>query len=113
VISYTITVQNTGNQTLTGVTVNDAFASNLVRGSDVVGDNDANLEVGETWSYTASHIVTQAEIDTGSDIVNTATADSNQTGPDTDDAAVSVSQSPSLNIVKSASVLGLPDALPI
>jgi uncharacterized repeat protein (TIGR01451 family) len=63
VISYTIGVQNTGNQTLTGVTVSDPFISNLTRIADTTGDNDNDLEVGETWAYTASHTVTQAEID--------------------------------------------------
>jgi uncharacterized repeat protein (TIGR01451 family) len=107
VISYTIGVQNTGNQTLTGVTVSDPFISNLTRIADTTGDNDNLLEVGETWAYTASHTVTQAEIDSGwSTIVNTATADSNETGPDTDDASIPVTQSPSLNIVKNASVPG-------
>ena len=37
--------------------------SNLTRVTDLVGDNDNLLEVGETWRYTASHAVTQAEID--------------------------------------------------
>ncbi|MEJ8824817.1 hypothetical protein WKW80_22720, partial [Variovorax humicola] len=44
-ISYTITVTNTGNTTLTGVTVTDPYANlgSIVRGADVVGDNDALL----------------------------------------------------------------------
>src|SRR5678816_1588317 len=96
VISYTIRVQNTGNQTLTGVTVADPFVSNLTRVADISGDGDNLLEVGETWAYTATHAVTQAEIDAGTNIVNVATADSIQTDPDTDDAAVPVTQSPSL-----------------
>ena len=56
---------NTGNATLTGVAVTDPYADagSIVRGADVVGDNDALLEVGETWGYTAAHTVTQAEID--------------------------------------------------
>ncbi|MBL8392461.1 MAG: DUF11 domain-containing protein, partial [Candidatus Accumulibacter sp.] len=106
VISYTIGVQNTGNQTLTGVTVSDPFISNLTRVADTVGDDDNLLEVGETWAYTASHVVTQAEIDAGGNIVNVATADSNETGADTDDASIPVTQNPSLNIVKNASVPG-------
>jgi uncharacterized repeat protein (TIGR01451 family) len=105
VISYTITVQNTGNQTLTGVTVADPFISNLALVADAASA-DGELDVGETWSYTASHVVTQAEIDAGAPIVNLATADSTQTGPDTDDASVTVEQAPSLNIVKDASVAG-------
>ncbi|MDG2530928.1 beta strand repeat-containing protein [Caulobacter endophyticus] len=111
-ISYVITVANTGNTTLDGVTVTDPYADagSIMRGADVVGDNDALLEVGETWGYTAKHTVTQAEIDSngGGDgqLENTATADSNQTGPDTDDASVPVDRRPSLNIVKDATVPG-------
>ncbi|WP_291927967.1 hypothetical protein [Limnohabitans sp.] len=105
VIAYAISVQNTGNQTLTGVTVADPFISNLVLVADAASA-DGELDVGETWSYTASHVVTQAEIDAGGNIVNVATADSNQTGPDTDDASVAVEQTPGLNIVKDASVAG-------
>src|SRR5260221_269620 len=106
VISYTISVQNTGTQTLCGVAVVDPFVSNLTRIADITGDNDALVEVGETWAYTATHAVTQAEIDAGTNIVNVATADSNETGPDTDDASVPVTQSPALNIVKDATVGG-------
>ena len=105
IISYTIAVQNTGNQTLTGVTVNDPFISNLTLVADAA-TADGELDVGETWHYTATHEVTQAEIDAGGNIVNVATADSDQTGPDTDDASIPVEQLPSLNIVKDASVPG-------
>ena len=103
-ITYTITVQNTGNRTLTGVTVSDPLATGgIVRNADLTGDNDNDLEVGETWSYTATHIVTQAELDAGLNLVNTATADSDQTGPDTDDATVPVGQNPALDVVKALS----------
>ena len=107
-LNYTITVANTGNTTLTGVVVTDpnADAGSIVRVTDVVGDNDTLLEVGETWAYTAAHTVTQAEIDSNGggdgDIDNMATADSNETGADTDDATVPVAQNPALNIVKEA-----------
>ena len=118
-LNYTITVANTGNTTLTGVVVTDpnADAGSIVRGADVVGDNDALLEVGETWGYTAAHTVTQAEIDSNGggdgDIDNIATADSDETGPDTDDATVPVAQTPALNITKDvASVTDGPDAFP-
>lgn len=99
VIHYTIAVENTGNQTLTGVTVTDPFISDLQLVADAAS-SDGELDVGETWYYTASHSVTQAEIDAGVNIVNTATADSDQTGPDTDDASVPVLQAPALAIDK-------------
>jgi uncharacterized repeat protein (TIGR01451 family) len=105
VIDYTITVQNTGNQTLTGVTVSDPFIGAVTLVADAASA-DGELDVGETWSYTASHVVTQDEIDAGAPIVNVATADSNQTGPDSDDASIRVEQTPGLNIVKDASVAG-------
>ncbi len=105
VISYTITVQNTGNQMLTGVTVSDPMISDLTLVADAASA-DGELDVGETWSWTGTHVVTQADIDAGGNIVNVATADSNQTGPDTDDASVTVEQTPALNIVKDAAVAG-------
>src|SRR5262245_11545046 len=104
VITYTITVANTGNQTLTGVTVTDPNADSIVRVADIVGNNDDNLDVGEIWRFRAIRIVTQADIDTngGGDgfIDNTATADSDQTGPGTADALVPLAQTPALNITK-------------
>ena len=88
------------------VTDPNADAGSIVRVTDAVGDNDGLLDVGETWAYTAAHTVTQAEIDSNGggdgDIDNIATADSDQTGPDTDDATVPVAQAPALNIVKEA-----------
>jgi uncharacterized repeat protein (TIGR01451 family) len=110
-ISYTITVANTGNQSLTGIVVSDpnatAQAPTYVSGdAGVLGV----LDVGETWTYSAAHTVTQAEIDSDGggdgDLDNIATADSDQTGPDSDDEAVPVAQRPSLNIVKTADPSG-------
>ncbi len=111
-IAYTITVQNTGTQTLTGVTVTDPYADagSIVRGTDLFGDNDALLEIGETWSYTAAHTVTQAELDSNGGgnglLENTATADSDQTGPDTDDATVPLVYAPSYSIDKTVTDVG-------
>jgi uncharacterized repeat protein (TIGR01451 family) len=106
VIAYDITVQNTGNQTLTSVMVSDPFVSDLTRIADASGDNDGLLEVGETWRYSATHTVTQADIDAGIPIVNVSTADTRQTDPMSDDASVPVRQTPGLNIVKEAVVPG-------
>ncbi|WP_298599345.1 hypothetical protein [uncultured Limnohabitans sp.] len=106
VINYNISVENTGNQALTGVTVTDTFISNLTLLVDPATTADGELDVGETWYYSATHLVTQAEIDAGQNILNVATADSDQTGSDTDDASVPVEQKPLLNIVKQASIDG-------
>jgi uncharacterized repeat protein (TIGR01451 family) len=103
VINYAITVKNTGNVTLTGVTVTDPYADASV--AYVSGDDgDQELEVGETWTYTAAHTVSQAEIDSnggGNGVLeNVATADSNQTPEDTDDAFVNVVYNPDVDIEK-------------
>jgi uncharacterized repeat protein (TIGR01451 family) len=119
VISYTISVANTGNVTLTGVSVTDPFADagSIVRDAvDVVGDEDNLLEVGETWGYTASHTVTQAELDAGGNydtgaptgfdsLRNVATAHSNETPDDTDDAIVPVAQTKSIDLLKTAGAI--------
>ena len=82
VVSWTIDVSNAGNAAV-GVTVTDPLAPNVAPvlvGGFNSGDTDADnlLDVGETWHYTASHTVTQAELDTNGggdgDIDNMATA---------------------------------------
>ena len=53
--------------------VDDPFTTNeapvLIRPTFNGGDTDQDnlLDVGETWQYTASHTVTQAELDAGAD----------------------------------------------
>jgi hypothetical protein len=63
-------------------------------------DGNGVLDVGETWTYTASYTVTQADFDSGLDLVNVATADSDQTDPKTDDETVDVIQNPSITLDK-------------
>ena len=93
-IDYTITVDNTGNVDLTNVVVTDAFADagslTLVSGDD----GDGVLETTETWRTPRTHTVTQAEMNAGDDLVNVATADTDQTDPEDDDATSTVDQSP-------------------
>jgi L-ascorbate metabolism protein UlaG (beta-lactamase superfamily) len=88
IINYTYTVANTGNSTLTGVTLTDDQDLVPVRQADTFGDNDDLLEFGETWRYTVSYTVVGADLAEGLDLVNVATADSDQTAADTDDAVV-------------------------
>ena len=62
------------------------------------------LNVGETWIYTASYTLTQADIDNNGggdgDIDNVATGDSDQTPPDTDNETVPLVRTPALNVTK-------------
>ncbi len=102
---------NTGNAAIANVVVDDPFTTNeapVLIGAFNVGDTDQDglLDVGETWQYTASHTVTQAELDAGTAIVNMATVTGTGATPDSDDATVAVAQSKILHIEKDASVAG-------
>ena len=102
---------NQGNAAIAGVVVSDPFTTNeapVLIGTFNVGDTDQDnlLDVGETWQYTASHTVTQAELDAGTAIVNTATVTGTGATSDTDDATVPVAQSKILHIEKDATVPG-------
>jgi uncharacterized repeat protein (TIGR01451 family) len=99
VVHYTITVHNDGNVTLHNVIVSDSFVSSLGKISETGGtgvNGDGVLDVGETWTYEATHTVTQAEVDAGVPLVNTVEVDSDKTshddvdGDDTDSVAVDV-----------------------
>ena len=111
-ITYTLAVTNQGNAAIANVVVRTKpDTSNKVpilirrfNGGDT--DQDNLLDVGETWQYTASHQVTQAELDAGTNIVNTATVTGTGATSDTDDATVPVTQSKILHIEKDATVPG-------
>jgi hypothetical protein len=82
-IAYTYAVTNTGNTVLAGpVTVEDDKETVVCPALTSTGNNDGNLDPGETLQCGVSHTVIQADIDAGS-ITNLATAtvdsvDSNQ-----------------------------------
>ncbi|MCT8332040.1 DUF7507 domain-containing protein, partial [Albidovulum sediminis] len=66
VITYTVTVENTGNVDLTASDVADALeGADQVLTLDPLTDVDSDgiLSVGETWSYSSSHVVTQEDLD--------------------------------------------------
>ena len=73
-VTYTFTVTNQGNHSLTSVTVTDPLLGGLLTALPT-GDTNNNtiLEVTETWVYVQDYVVTQSDIDTGS-ITNQATA---------------------------------------
>ena len=111
-ISYTFTVTNEGNVSLSNIIVNDPLLGGPLAGPDSGDiDGDGKLDVTETWIYTGTYIITQVDIDNG-EVVNQATATG--TAPDqstvsdlsgstttTDDATITVlCQNPAIAIVK-------------
>lgn len=111
-IGYSITLQNTGNQALTGVAIT---SDTLTTGAGSVsltpayasGDLNSNsiLDVGESWIYTASYTVTQNDVDAIGGITNSATATTSQVGPQT-------TSSPSTPITRSPGLFVEKDAVP-
>ncbi|MCM5663079.1 DUF7507 domain-containing protein [Galbibacter mesophilus] len=67
-IEYTFTVTNTGNVTVSGITIDDSIIG--LSGQPIV---PSNLSAGETGTATAVYTITQADIDAGS-ISNSAVA---------------------------------------
>jgi len=88
-ISYTFTVTNTGNVTLTGVTVSDPKVT--VIGGPTTLDPD---EIDST-TFSGTYTVTQTDIDSGQ-VDNTATAESNESDPASDEETVFFDQTASI-----------------
>ena len=80
VVPYSFVVTNVGNMTLTGITVTDpnCNAAPVYVSGDL--NTDSKLQLTESWTYTCSHTVSQAEIDLGGNLSNTVTADSSGIG---------------------------------
>ena len=99
VINYTIVATNTGNVTLNSVMIDDPKVSGL----SCVPDNGSALAPGASITCSATHRVTQEDLDAGS-YANTACVDDGSGGAAAtcDGATVPAVQDPSLAIVKSA-----------
>ncbi len=91
IVSYQISLTNNGNVDLTNVTVTDPLIDNLA-GPIESNSNDTVLNVGESWIYIGNHTVTRADItnNEGDGLVNHATVDSDQFGPNSDTAQVPI-----------------------
>lgn len=130
---FEVTVQNTGNVTLSSV----VFDDNLTRndGSLVTPDpletlesgnsvDPSNLNVGETWIYRVEHMLTQADIDAGG-VSNSVTVTTNDpsggavadisdngagTGGGDDPTVLQITRDPSIEVLKT--VVGTVPAVP-
>lgn len=108
-INYSITVTNTGNITLTNVTITDSSA--------VVGSctpaQPASLDPNASMTCSASHVVTLTDINAGA-YTNIATGDSAQTDPITDSVTVNFTPAPAIDVVKevTAGTYELGDVIP-
>ena len=103
--TYTYTVNNTGNVTLTNIVVTDDNATPGNAADDFnVTLLATTLAPGASTSGTATHSVTQAEIDSGAAIMNVASADSDQAGPETATETLSITQNPLVQVTKSAAI---------
>jgi len=106
VIDYTITITNDGNVALTP-TVNDPSVIDLaavMSGTFNAGDADMDgvFDPSESWQYAASHTVTQAEMDAGGTIDNTASVTTGEGASASGGASVTVEQNAEVTLVKSA-----------
>ncbi len=110
-ITYTITVANTGtgthvNPLITDTLLQGATSLSLTTGPTLTGgdsDSDGRIDPGETWTYTATYVVTQANMDDGQAITNAASFDSDQTTPQpSGTVSTTINALPSLSITKTA-----------
>ena len=116
-INWTVTVQNTGNVTISAITVADSVA--LIC-APAANNTIATLAPGASASCIGSSTVLQSDIDTNGggdgDIDNSATASGSAPGSvtpvsATGAASVPIVLSPSMSVVKTAYVGGLPISL--
>jgi uncharacterized repeat protein (TIGR01451 family) len=109
-LAYTMTLTNTGDGVMTGISVTDtlaqaAFSTSLpVSGPSGDTGTIGALDIGETWIYAATYAAGQARIDSGAVIINTVSVTSAQTSPahQTATATTTVTQTPNMTLVKSA-----------
>jgi LPXTG-site transpeptidase (sortase) family protein len=114
IIAYQVLVTNTGNETLTGVSVNDPLLANLdcdgTLGAPYVASG-LTINVSAGLTCTGSYALTQADLNNNGggdgDIDNTVTGDTDQTTSQTSSAAAPLTSAPSMTVAKSSTTASL------
>src|SRR5690606_13066664 len=115
-ISYTFTVTNEGNVSLSNIVVDDPLLGGPLAGPASGDTNgDGILDVTETWIYTGTYTITQADIDAGQ-VTNQATATaiapdqstvsdlSGSTVENDDPTVIELCQDPAIALIKLADI---------
>ncbi len=99
-VTYCFNVTNTGDVSLTSVTVNDDIYGPVTLGT-------TSLAPGESTEGTVTHIVTESDAPSVTDIATaTATDPLGGTVTDTDDCTIDMTIAPGIEVVKTASLTG-------
>ena len=101
-LTYTITAFNTGNVTLQNVIISDPLITPTGGTSPC-----ASVAPGGTCTLIGTYTVTQGDVDAGQ-IVNTATAGSDQTPDEDDTVTTPIEQNPGIGLVKQITSTGAP-----
>ena len=113
-LTYTITVKNTGtiaqHVPVITDTLSNGSALTLTSGPTLTSGDAGTLgtlDIGETWVYTATYAVTQANIDNGATINNILTFKTTEVALQTSNtASTTITRTPQLTTVKTASTSG-------
>jgi hypothetical protein len=107
-ITYSITIVNTGSVPLSGPAFSDVFqlgssARIFATGPTLTGDAAPTgiVNIGESWTYTATYTVAQADVNGTGSFTNVATFDTNETIASTSNTVTTnVTRAPALSIDK-------------
>jgi len=99
VVPYSYLVTNTGNITLTGISLID---DNIDGSVSCPAASLPPTSGSNTMTCTAQHTVTLAEMNAGGNLTNNVTASSNEAPDATDSLSIPITQTPGMSVVKSS-----------
>ncbi len=100
-LTYTFVATNTGDIALTGVSIADPLDG--LSALDCDPAQPADLAVGASLTCTATYTIDVDDVAAG-EVINTATAGSDQTGDETDTETVTVVENPSIALAKTGTL---------